>query len=165
MTASGSLVDLSSRKTKYIYDGNVFEPNHSPVLTKEEADALSIDIVMGGTDNWDPRVATEQADAPENVKLTGTSLTWDNNDYVLCWAICKDGAVIDFTTTNSYTVTDTNAKYSVRAANEKGGLSEATEANSSTGIEEVVTDQEVVKTTYYNTAGCQVNAKTKGCDH
>lgn len=164
MTSSGNIVDLSGRKTKYIYNEGalVKEAGHSPVLTKEEADALSIDIVMGGTDNWDPRVATEQADAPENVKLTGTSLTWDDNDYVLCWAICKDGAVIDFTTTNSYTVTDTNAKYSVRAANEKGGLSEATEANSSTGIEEVVTDQEVVKTTYYNTAGCQVNAKTKG---
>lgn len=164
MTSSGNIVDLSGRKTKYIYNEGalVKEAGHSPVLTKEEADALSIDIVMGGTDNWDPRVATEQADAPENVKLTGTSLTWDDNDYVLCWAICKDGAVIDFTTTNSYTVTDTNAKYSVRAANEKGGLSEATEANSSTGIEEVVTDHEVVKTTYYNTAGCQVNAKTKG---
>ena len=164
MTSSGSIVDLSGRKTKYIYNEGalVKEAGHSPVLTKEEADALSIDIVMGGTDNWDPRVATEQADAPENVKLTGTSLTWDDNDYVLCWAICKDGAVIDFTTTNSYTVTDTNAKYSVRAANEKGGLSEATEANSSSGIEEVVTNQEVVKTTYYNTAGCQVNAKTKG---
>ena len=164
MTSSGSIVDLSGRKTKYIYNEGalVKEAGHSPVLTKEEAEALSIDIVMGGTDGWDPRVATEQADAPENVKLTGTSLTWDDNDYVLCWAICKDGAVIDFTTTNSYTVTDTNAKYSVRAANEKGGLSEATEANSSTGIEEVVTDQEVVKTTYYNTAGCQVNAKTKG---
>ncbi len=164
MTSSGSIVDLSGRKTKYIYNEGalVKEAGHSPVLTKEEADALSIDIVMGGTDNWDPRVATEQADAPENVKLTGTSLTWDDNDYVLCWAICKDGAVIDFTTTNSYTVTDTNAKYSVRAANEKGGLSEATEANSSTGIEEVVSDHEVVKTTYYNTAGCQVNAKTKG---
>ena len=164
MTSSGSIVDLSGRKTKYIYNEGalVKEAGHSPVLTKEEADALSIDIVMGGTDGWDPRVATEQADAPENVKLTGTSLTWDDNDYVLCWAICKDGAVIDFTTTNSYTVTDANAKYSVRAANEKGGLSEATEANSSTGIEEVVTDHEVVKTTYYNTAGCQVNAKTKG---
>ena len=164
MTSSGSIVDLSGRKTKYIYNEGalVKEAGHSPVLTKEEADALSIDIVMGGTDNWDPRVATEQADAPENVKLTGTSLTWDDNDYVLCWAICKDGAVIDFTTTNSYTVTDTNAKYSVRAANEAGGLGEASEANSSTGIEEVVTDHEVVKTTYYNTAGCQVNAKTKG---
>lgn len=164
MTSSGSIVDLSGRKTKYIYNEGalVKEAGHSPVLTKEEADALSIDIVMGGSDNWDPRVATEQADAPENVKLTGTSLTWDDNDYVLCWAICKDGAVIDFTTTNSYTVTDANAKYSVRAANEKGGLGEATEANSSTGIEEVVTDHKVVKTTYYNTAGCRVNAKTKG---
>lgn len=164
MTSSGIIVDLSGRKTKYIYNEGalVKEAGHSPVLTKEEADALSIDIVMGGTDNWDPRVATEQADAPENVKLTGTSLTWDDNDYVLCWAICKDGAVIDFTTTNSYTVTDANAKYSVRAANEAGGLGEASEANSSTGIEEVVSDHEVVKTTYYNTAGCRVNAKTKG---
>ena len=164
MTASGAAVDLSGRKTKYIYDDGetVREAGHSPVLTKEEADALSIDIVMGGSDGWDPRVDTEQADAPENVKLTGTSLTWDNNDYILCWAICKDGAVIDFTTENTYTVTDTTAKYSVRAANEKGGLGEATEANSSSGIEEMTTDNHVVSTTYYNMAGCRVNVQAKG---
>ena len=163
MTATGSVVDLSGRKTKYIYNNGdlVLEPKHSPILTKEEADALSIDNVMGGTDGWDPRVVTEQAEAPANVKLEGTTLSWDNNDYVLCWAICKDGAVIDFTTENKYTVSDTSGKYSVRAANEKGGLGEAAEANSSSGIEEMVTN-DVVNTTYYNTAGSRVDAKAKG---
>lgn len=163
MTATGSVVDLSGRKTKYIYNNGdlVLEPKHSPILSKEEADALSIDNVMGGTDGWDPRVVTEQAEAPANVKLEGTTLSWDNNDYVLCWAICKDGAVIDFTTKNEYTVSDTSGKYSVRAANEKGGLGEAAEANSSSGIEEIITN-DVVNTTYYNTAGSRVDAKAKG---
>ena len=163
MTATGSAVDLSGRKTKYIYNNGdlVLEPKHSPILTKEEADALSIDNVMGGTDGWDPRVVTEQAEAPANVKLEGTTLSWDNNDYVLCWAICKDGAVIDFTTENKYTVSDTSGKYSVRAANEKGGLGEAAEANSSSGIEEIKAN-DVVNTTYYNTAGSRVDAKAKG---
>ncbi len=163
MTATGSVVDLSGRKTKYIYNNGdlVLEPKHSPILTKEEADALSIDNVMGGTDGWDPRVVTEQAEAPANVKLEGTTLSWDYNDYVLCWAICKDGAVIDFTTENKYTVSDTSGKYSVRAANEKGGLGEAAEANSSSGIEEIITN-DVVNTTYYNTAGSRVDAKAKG---
>lgn len=163
MTATGSVVDLSGRKTKYIYNNGdlVLEPKHSPILSKEEADALSIDNVMGGTDGWDPRVVTEQAEAPANVKLEGTTLSWDNNDYVLCWAICKDGAVIDFTTENKYTVSETSGKYSVRAANEKGGLGEAAEANSSSGIEEIITN-DVVNTTYYNTAGSRVDAKAKG---
>ena len=163
MTATGSVVDLSGRKTKYIYNNGdlVLEPKHSPILSKEEADALSIDNVMGGTDGWDPRVVTEQAEAPANVKLEGTTLSWDNNDYVLCWAICKDGAVIDFTTKNEYTVSDTSGKYSVRAANEKGGLGEAAEANSSSGIEEIKAN-DVVNTTYYNTAGSRVDAKAKG---
>ena len=46
-------------------------------------------------------------------------------------------------------------------ANEKGGLGEAAEANSSSGIEEMVTN-DVVNTTYYNTAGSRVDAKAKG---
>jgi len=163
MTSTGSAVDLSNRKTSYVYqDGTlVTYPGHSPVLTKEEADALSIDVVMGSADGWDPRVYTEQAAAPENVKLVGTTLSWDDNNYVLCWAVCKDGNVIAFTTEPTYTVSDTSATYSVRAANEMGGLSEASEANTSSGIINVETN-DAKEDVIYNLQGIRMKNATKG---
>jgi hypothetical protein len=55
------------------------------------------------------------------VSNDGTSLTWADNNYVLGWAIIKDGVFVDFVTTNSYKYTTTGS-YKVRAANSMGGL-------------------------------------------
>ena len=110
--------------------------------------------------DWNPTLYTEQAPVPTNVKLEGTTLTWDNSNYVLCWAICKDGNVVDFTTEPTYTVSG-EGTWSVRAANEMGGLSEATEANSSTGIESIdkhATNDDAI----YNMQGIRVSKATKG---
>jgi hypothetical protein len=52
----------------------------------------------------------------------GTQLTWDDSNYALLWAVCKNGQIIDFTTEPAYTITEEGV-YSVRAANEMGGLS------------------------------------------
>ncbi|MCD8297653.1 MAG: pectinesterase family protein, partial [Prevotella sp.] len=158
MTSSGSTISLSSRKT-------TFGPgNHAndPVLTAQEAALYTIETVMGSTDGWDPTEYTEQASAPQNVTISGTTLTWDNSNYVLCYAICKDGSVIDFTTDNSYTVTDTSATYSVRAANEMGGLGDAAVAEV-TGIKELLTsDGDILRTSYYNLQGARVSNAYKG---
>lgn len=121
MTSSGSAVDLSGRKT-------VFGEGHAnnPVLTEEEANAaLDMSAMFG---EWEPMLYTEQAPVPENVLLAGTTLTWNDSDYALLWAICKDGKVVDFTDEPTFEVDDATATWSVRAANEMGGLSEATEA-------------------------------------
>ena len=119
--ASGTVVDLSGRK-------KIFGDNHTnnPVLTAEEAAEASDMSNMYG--DWDPTYYTEQASAPQNVVLTGNTLTWDNSNYVYCWAIVKNGNVIDFTTEPTFEVDDATATYAVRAANEMGGLGEATEA-------------------------------------
>lgn len=158
-TASGTTIDLSNRKKTFAgtHDNN-------PVLTKEEADSYTIEKVMGGDDDWNPASLTEQASAPTNVKIDGSTLTWDDNQYVLCWAVCQDGKVIDFTTEPTYTVGDASAKYSVRAANQMGGLGEAAEAQIATGIDEVGTTEsgEAVSTAYYSVQGERVGSSYRG---
>lgn len=133
MTATGSVIDLSAR-TK-VLGGN---PNE-PVLNAEEA--LEIGNLHNMFGDWDPTLLTEQAPIPANVTLTGTTLSWDNSNYVLCWAVCKNGNVIAFTTEPTFTVDDATAKYSVRAANEMGGLSEPAEVGNGTGLKKVAADE------------------------
>ena len=158
-TAAGTPINLSDRK-------KIFAETHenNPILTKEEADFYTIENVLGGDDDWNPTSLTEQASAPTGVEIDGSTLTWDDNQYVLCWAVCRDGKVIDFTTEPTYTVTDANAKYSVRAANQMGGLGEAAEAQVATGIDEVGTTEsgEAVSTAYYSVQGERVGSSYRG---
>ena len=154
MAGNGSEVDLSGRK-------KIFAGTHenNPVLTAAEAAEFGDMSKMFG--EWTPTLYTEQAPVPTNVKLEGSSLTWDDSNYVLCWAICKDGNVVGFTTEPTYTVSG-EGTWSVRAANEMGGLSEAAKA-STTGIESI--NSETTKKaddTIYNMQGIRVNKTVKG---
>ena len=159
MSASGNAIDLSGRATSL---GKKTPHENNPVLTAEEA------AVIGNMQNtfgeWNPRMSTEQAPVPTNVKLKGTTLSWDNSDYALLWAVCQDGEIVAFTTEPTYTITDSHARYTVRAANEMGGLSEpSAEACDPVGIQEIDNDSDDnVTTTYYNLAGERVPATTTG---
>lgn len=172
-TSTGSTVDLKDRKKVYdAYDsknGDNYvnrrnETAESPILAAEEAAFYTVENIMGQDDDWDPTAATEQASAPTNVKLNGTTLAWDNNDYALLWAVCKNGKVVDFTITPSYIVDDASATWSVRAANEMGGLSEATVVGQGTGIRNIAaaTDAAVIKTAIFATDGTQLSNLQKG---
>lgn len=157
MTSSGTTIDLSSRKTTF---GDGHENN--PRLTTDEAAFYTVTNVLGGDDDWDPTEYTEQASAPTNVKITDNVITWDNSNYVLCWAVCKDGKVIAFTTEPTYTIEDTNATYSIRSANEMGGLGEAAIVTDPSAIDEVTTGLQVISTDYYNMQGIKVSASYQG---
>lgn len=172
-TSTGSTVDLKDRKKVYdAYDsknGDNYVNRHnetaeSPILAAEEAAFYTVENIMGQDDDWDPTAATEQASAPTNVKLNGTTLAWDNNDYALLWAVCKNGKVVDFTIKPTYLVDDASATWSVRAANEMGGLSEATAAVLGTGIHNIAsaTDAAVIKTAIYAADGTQLSNLQKG---
>lgn len=172
-TSTGSVVNLKDRKKVYdaydSKDGDNYvnrrnETAGDPILTAEEAATYTIETVMGQDDDWDPTAATEQASAPTNVKLNGTTLAWDNNDYALLWAVCKNGKVVDFTITPRYIVDDASATWSVRAANEMGGLSEATVVGQGTGIHNIAaaTDAAVIKTAIYAADGTQLSNLQKG---
>lgn len=156
-TASGTVIDLSQRKTIF---GDGHENN--PILTKDEADAVSYEVVMGGDDDWDPASAAEQAPEPTNVKLDNGIITWDNSDYASCWAVCKDGKVIGFTLEPTFEVSDEKAAYSVRAANEMGGLGAAVKAELNSAINTIDADSQIVSTVWYNLQGMRVSPDTKG---
>ena len=157
-TSSGSVIDLSGRKKTF---GDLHANN--PVLTAEEALENSDLHRMYG--DWDPTLATEQAPIPANVKLNADTkeLTWDDSNYALLYAIVKDGKVIDFTLEPTFTVDDATASYAVRAANEMGGLSEASEtASITTAITEVANGEQRLPETIYNVGGLRVQKAQKG---
>ncbi len=156
MTAAGAQIDLSGRKTTF---ASTHENN--PILTAEEAAMFGDMTKMFG--DWQPTLYTEQAPIPGNVALEGTTLSWTGSDYALLYAICKNGSVIGFTTETTYTIEDTNATYTIRAANEMGGLSEASEAAGSTvGIKETRNGSSAIEQTIYTLQGVRVSKATKG---
>lgn len=120
-TNTGSIVDLSNRKTNY--SGTAGSITLDPKLTTTQAASYTIDNVVGGLDAWQPKLFTDQITAPVVVS-NGTALTWNDNNFVLGWAVIKDGVFVNFVTTNSYAIPNgtTTGKYTVRAANSMGGL-------------------------------------------
>lgn len=161
-TAAGTVIDLKGRKTTF-GDGHT----NNPSLTKEEADFHSYSLVMGGDDDWNPATQAEQAPAPSNVAIEGDVITWDDNEYVFCWAVCKNGKIVAFTSEPTYTAEavapgETTPVYSVRAANEMGGLGEAVTVSVKSAITDIDADNAVVSTVYYNLQGIRVAAGTPG---
>ena len=154
---NGIAVDLTSRKLTF--EGGT---QASAVLTEEQVSELSIANVMGGEDEWNPLAYTEQAPVPTNVNIKDSNLSWDSNNYSLLWAVCKNGSVVAFTTESAYTVDDISATWSVRAANEMGGLGEATVATVANSITEIVTSDVDDNAPRYNIAGMRVNSNAKG---
>lgn len=161
MTATGSTVDLTGRKT-------VFGDNHAnnPVLTAAEAAEYSDMSKMFG--DWVPTLLTEQAPQVTNVELSGSTLTWKGNDYALNYAVCKNGSVVAFTTAESFDVstvgtTDTDV-WSIRAANEMGGLNQAVKVGEdpTTAIESVKKDSTADDGAIYNLQGVRVSKAQKG---
>jgi len=157
VTATGTVIDLSGRKTTF---GGKTDCNN-PVLSAAEAAEYTVANILGGDDNWDPESMTEQASAPTGLTVEGNTLKWDNSNYVFCWAVCKDGKVVDFTTTPEYTVSDKTAVWSVRAANEMGGLGEASVFGSTDGIVEVL-NEAGAEDAVYDVMGRRVNNAGRG---
>ncbi len=150
-TASGSAIDLSERK-------KLFGPgNHAnnPILTKEEAEANNYATVMGGDDDWDPAMDCEQAPAATSLNKAGSTLTWDDSKYALCWAVYADGKLLGFTTECSYVPSVEALNYGIRAVNEMGGLGEMVTLGDPTGVETAI-EGEIASVKYYNLQGIEV---------
>ena len=148
VTENGVEIDLSDRAKSINSTPNV------PVLTDDEA--VGIGNMVNTFDDWQPTLLTEQAPVASNVTAEGNILSWDDSEYTLLWAVCKDGKVIAFTQEPTFTVTESGS-YALRSANEMGGLSAMSPAVSvdATGISEVVraSDSDVIATDYYTIDG------------
>lgn len=156
VTPSGTPLDLSNRKRIF---ADTYE--NDPILTKEEADQMTLAAVMGQDDDWDPTEATEQASAPVDAVISGNVITWADSNYALLWAVSRDGEIIGFTTVPSFTVDSAEGLYTVRAANEMGGLGEAAVVSPASSITDV-TVVAPVATRYYNLQGVPVASDDRG---
>ena len=120
MDKNGNALDLSVR------GNSPSSTNHyTPVLTDEEAQKYIVENVLGGTDSWLPTEQTVQVAAPV-VTLSGNELSWPAVADARCYVIFKNGEYYANQTGTSYSLTeDEEGLYTVRAANEMGGLGAA----------------------------------------
>ena len=115
MDKNGNALDLSVR------GNSPTSLNHyTPVLTDEEAAKFTVENVLGGTDSWLPTEQTAQCVAP-TLSREGTTLSWTAVDDAMCYVIFKDGQYLTNQTTTTLEGIEKGA-YTVRAANEMGGL-------------------------------------------
>lgn len=162
MTAGRTPVDLSKRRTTYTK--NETTVTLDPVLSDDEAAQYTLKNVLSGTDNWQPQVFTHQIELA-NLVLNNNILKWDDNDYVLCWALFKNGKFDSFTIENEYTVpenTPAGTIFSVRGANEMGGLGEESRFNYPTAVQQINDSKEIEKTEYYTITGQRIQAPSMG---
>ena len=107
--------------------GGAFET----ILSADDAANYSYEKMFSENANkqWDPAALAKQAPAASNVKIDGTTLSWESQLLGQFWAIVKNGKVVAFTRNNSYTIDDAQAEYAIRAVNGMGGLGEAVDAS------------------------------------
>ena len=163
VTESGNVIDLSGRTTTFTVDGESVTAAYNPVLTAEEAAQYTIANVLAGDDQWQPNLLTEQAITPD-VAVAGGALTWDASDYVFCYAVCRNGKVVAFTNETEYVIpadATNDDFFGVRAANEMGGLSIASQGVNKEGVysgiaNTIVEGAEVVSTMIFTIDGMLV---------
>ncbi len=118
----GNPVDLSQRRGSYSCSKDGSNVSFNPVLNSWEAAQYTIQNVVG-SDGWAPNVEAATVSARQ-LSVNGNKLSWNDDENAMCYFIFKDGKYVANTTQSSYTVNDnnTNAIYTVRAANGMGGL-------------------------------------------
>ena len=115
---NGNAIDLSVRK-----NSPTSTNSYTPVLTNEQAARFTVENVLGGTDSWLPTEECAQVEAPV-VSIEGSTLSWTAVEDARCYVVFKDGQYLTNLTATEYELTDEGI-YSVRAANQNGGLGAA----------------------------------------
>lgn len=167
MDASGKAIDLSGRRNSPTHVG----PAYVPVLTDEEAARFTVENVLGETDSYLATEVAAQCAAPVAAvaevvsRASLNALEWPAVEGARCYAIYKDGEYVDHTTETSYQPEETG-EYTVRAANARGGLGEASQAvtvGNVNGIGSIGVDAAAVaEVEYYNAQGQRIDENSKG---
>lgn len=94
---------------------------HISVIS-EEAETYTVEKVLGGSDGLNPQNLTRQVDAPKRVRLRGDTLSWRAVKGAIGYVVCYGDTAVAFTCRTSCLVPYGAVSYTVRAANETGGL-------------------------------------------
>ena len=116
-------VNITPRGNQITSFGGTFET----ILTDEQAANYTYDMMFKNNIEkpWDPSALTAQVAAPKNVKFVGSKLVWSADKDIKTFVVFKNGQIFGIANTTEFAIDDVNATYSVSAANEMGGLSEA----------------------------------------
>lgn len=121
----GKPVSLASRNTYYWTGSDRNNPTETciaqAVLSKEEADALTVRTVLSGTDGWNPENITTELPAP-HLYYNENLLYWTAEPQAICYEVLRDGEFVSFTTETSMTFEGEVSGYRVRAVNMYGTL-------------------------------------------
>ena len=137
---------------------------YNTTMREDSVSLFSLDNVFP---NWRPAELAAQATSP-NVKLNGNILSWTDNSSVQpgqCYAVFKNDELITITQAHQITLNNvvSNAIYSVRSANAKGGFSEPSATSSVAGIHKLqASDKAIIRTKYFRPDGTACQQDTKG---
>lgn len=133
----GEVVDLSKRNT-YYYTGDKNNPTATctakAVLTKEEADALTVRTVLSGKDGWAPDKICKELPAPV-LTYKDKVLTWTKEDQAICYIVMRNGEYYQTTTETTMAFEGDAKEYSVRAVSYYGTLGQISSAPFVDGIQ------------------------------
>lgn len=123
--STGKKLDLYGRRSIYM-DNNGNQRSNAPYLSDIDAKFYTIPKIF---EAWEAQSFTKDATEPTNVVYSSSKISWTGSDDALLYVVCKDGKVWFFTTETSYKITGKpGEKWTVRAANQMGGLGKHVEA-------------------------------------
>ena len=169
MDKDGNVVSPASNVLKFTHSTG--DKEYETILTADEAAGYALDKVFP---DWTPANYTVQVEAPAAELKDGTISWTPANNGAIAYAIFKNGALLGITTETSFVVepvaetgeaaprrAEAADKYTIRAANARGGFGEAKEVkDAATGISTVKNGQQT--DTIYNMQGVRVNNAQKG---
>ncbi|MGI5833846.1 MAG: pectinesterase family protein [Bacteroidales bacterium] len=134
----GNPVSLASRNTYYWTGSDRNNPTETciaqAVLSKEEADALTVRTVLSGTDGWKPDNITTELPAPL-LYYSENRLYWTAEPQAICYEVLYNGDFLTFTTETSLTFEGDVSGYRVRAVNMYGTLGQVSDPPFVNGIQ------------------------------
>lgn len=168
-------VQLSDESiSEYYYtddNGNKVYGTAKNSLTADEVAEYTVTNVMKGdgtsaaTGVWNPQLVVEKTDVPVLSEDSGV-ITWDADDYAICYVVTVNGKPVAFTTATSYNAQKDDV-ITVQSVNEHGALSAMSEAitASATATPSGITSTPSQRSNEgaYNLAGQRVN--TLSCQH
>ena len=170
MDADGNPVDLNNRRTTYKVDadklaaGETSPVTRQAVLSAEEAAKYTYEAVTAGSDDWNPRRFFEPVEAPVNLRYSSIdhTLSWQASDYAICYVVTdQNDHVVGFTKDTDFTTDGQGSKYSVKAVNEYGSLSQPSTVDTTTGISHhAIPDTQ--HPIFYNLQGVRTVQPSKG---
>lgn len=153
----GNPIDLSARN---INACGAAAGSDACVVDETFAAKYTVDAVCGS--EWNPQSLTRQIAAPD-VTADGATMQWTAAEGAYCYAIVRNGKVIDFTTATSYPVDAANNSYAIRVANQRGGLGPKSNVIGTDGIADITIDTDAsADTALYNISGQRICTPQRG---